>query len=147
MSTIWKPRPPSFPSESAIKFPFNAADINEFEDTADLDIERNNERNPSDASELDAMQRSKLYRARDSVFVRQKQRNSVVSNHFNTSDNESYTGSQSSKSVKFKGHSIMEGIDNEVFAADEEEVVLRRKTNSYDDWDTFGSDSEEDFIE
>ena len=144
MSNIWKPRPPSFPSDDKIQFPFTAADINEFEDTADLDIKY--DKQPSDDSlESDAMHKSKLYRARDSVFVRQKQRNSVISNA-NVSDNESM-GSQSSRNVRFKGQTVIDGFDNDVFTGNEE-VVLRRKTdNTLHESDGFEFDSDDNINE
>ena len=127
MSNIWKPRPPSFPPDERI--PYTAAEVNEFEDLQDLHINDNERKQSEDEIELDSINKSKLFRARDSVFVRQKQRTSVISLQYDDNESDSY----SPRNVSFKPNFLSpnNGVDNEVFESDSiqgEEVVLRRKT-------------------
>ena len=128
MSIIWKPRPPSFPSDERI--PYTAAEVNEFEDLQDLHINDGERKQSEDDIELDS--KSKLFRARDSVYVRQKQRNSVIDTSFANSD-EDNSDSHSDRNVRFKTNYLPQntGVDNKAFDS-EEEVVLRRKTVSSD---------------
>ena len=141
MSNIWKPRPPSFPSDD--KIPFTAAEVNEFDDIQDLNVKGDNERKASEAEiDLNSVQTSRLMRARDSVYIRRKQRDSVVSTFEETDeDSVSISESHSARNVKFRPKSReedKESVDNQVFE-DEDEVVYRRRTVNLE---KHGEDSE-----
>ncbi|CAG2165707.1 unnamed protein product, partial [Oppiella nova] len=131
MSIIWKPRPPSFPPNDRI--PYTAAEVNEFDNIEDLNIRYNEEiTEPKETFEYYYDQRSPL-EAGDSVALRQKQRNPMVSTGVRSNDEESNADNQS-RNVRFSAFRAQEGIDNDVFDP-EEGVVLRRKTNSNNDHD------------